>query len=136
MISVQGAMDEEGEGFDPILDLNSQAPETEDFPDLGLYGNISQGDLSASRLPLSPTTCRSRRRAGILRPAATLRRLHLGGSQSRWRFGVGGRPWRSSARELRHCSTGSSSPAQQHGGSSHQQLGCTSSACSEGTEGT
>jgi len=77
MIFVQGAMDEEGGGFDPILDLNSQAPETEDFPDLGLYGNISQGDLSASRLPLSPTTCRSRRRAGILRPAATLRRLHL-----------------------------------------------------------
>jgi len=52
MISVQGAMDEEGGGFDPILDLNSQAPETEDFPDLGLYGNIPQGDLSASRLPL------------------------------------------------------------------------------------
>jgi hypothetical protein len=82
------AMDRDG--FDAGLDLNSQAPETEGFPGLRLYGDYLQGDddeLFPGRVSGSglPPYRQPRARAGDARATAVApyaRQLLFGGSSS------------------------------------------------------
>ncbi|ONM28492.1 hypothetical protein ZEAMMB73_Zm00001d039376 [Zea mays] len=119
------------------FDLNSQAPETDGFPGLQLYGNILSdsdglfdGRASGSVLPPYRPPCAGGGDARAATAAPYARQLLFDGSTSR------GRQHSSSAGELGRSSTRPSSTAQQHSASSHQQPRRTASATTEGTEGS